>query len=142
MTTSFSKPKHSLPKLELVLSDATYAFNFNPKNQFIKTRLKKQYDLLRKILPDDDACYYSLKLFPELSPTGRLHFHGLIKFKNPFYFYYRVLPKLISHGTVVIKEIEDFECWTTYIQKQSKIFIKGLTLRLPFTFPVVHAVVI
>lgn len=62
-------------------------------------------------------------LFPELSRTGRLHWHGMIRFTKPEHigiFYMHKLPRIMKVANVEIDIIEDMEKWKTYCMKGNK----------------------
>lgn len=128
-----NKPKNMIPNMEDADPDIWYAITLNPAKQYDVRRLNQQYRRLNKIYKVD-AKIYSLRLYPELSQIGRLHFHGYIKISKVFQFYYTVIRKLLEDYTIVIKEITD-ENWDVYCRKQQKLFITDLGYE--YSFPLV-----
>lgn len=68
-----------------------------------------------------------LLLLPELSKTGRLHYHGKIKFNDEKSIgeFYLILHRNRSAYNCLIKPIEDMKKWEEYIIKQ-RFFMKPL----------------
>ncbi len=117
------KPKHTLPKLGEYVLNQDYAITLNPSRQYKLNRLSNQEKLLKKILGNKESQKsFIMKLFPELSPISRFHWHGIINLKNIFIFVRDVIPGLISDYTIVIKEITSRDDWDKYIRKQQSFF--------------------
>ncbi len=119
------KPKHLLPKLEVVTQEV-YTFNISPSKQFKKDRLQEQIHHLVKILSYHkyNKHIFNAHLYPELSPFGRFHWHGRIQILEPLEFYLLIVPKLLERATVVIKPIEHNDIWHTYETKQLNLWKK------------------
>lgn len=49
-------------------------------------------------------------LYTEYSKTGRIHFHGIILFKDIFKAYFFLLPKLSAYGFIEIDSIHLLQC--------------------------------
>ncbi len=135
------KPQNDLPKMEDYQANTLYAITINPRLQHPDSskRLKDvvheaSFSYLHKIMLISDV-----KLYPEMSPTGRVHFHGTIKIlkKNIFNFY-SLIHKYIGVKdptfTLVIKQITDDE-WKTYITKQ-KDLIKPVCKEYNIPYPI------
>ncbi len=66
-----------------------------------------------------------VKLYPELSPKGRLHYHGIVRFKDYqqvfdwYYSYHKIEGLMLSLDT-----IGDDDKWDKYIKKQYKYLHK------------------
>lgn len=130
----YNKPKNQIPDMEVINKDEWYAITLNPSQQYECRRLNQQHRRLNKHYKNH-AKIYSLRLYPELSSTGRLHFHGYIRISKVFLFYYKVVPTLISNYTIVIKEVTS-EDWDTYCKKQNKLWTTELGYE--YTFPLVY----
>lgn len=135
--------KYSAIKFEDIEIDVQYAISINPLNEYSVSQkpiqwIKKNYDLLQQIVR---GC--TLELYPESSPTGRLHFHGYITIHDIFE-YLKFLHGLAVYGTYCIKTItppidneeeeyviqEDseesespYDTWEKYCRKQQNIWI-------------------
>jgi hypothetical protein len=134
MTQKFQIKNSSL-KIEDIKIDVFYAISISPDdnhqewgikkdNQSYKQRLDlfktNQSLLINRIL---QPCRY--KLFLEISPLGRLHWHGKIKFVDMDCvkrFYLTQIHQLTSVATFELDEIEDDDKWQAYITKQNKIW--------------------
>ncbi len=139
MTYPYRKPRLVGLKMESVKTHHRYAFNFNPIKQYSKNRFNRMINHLKdKVFKEGDSDIYYVLIYPEYSPTGRLHFHGYILIKDVFRFYSSVLPNLDDCGTYVIKEIEDEVLWHKYVTKQIDIWkvnvVHSLPTRLPANF--------
>lgn len=122
----FANPKHSLIAPEEVNPSATYTFTISPREQYtngstntiLKQHLQNILSIINKLGTHKD---YYFKLYPELSKTGRLHYHGIIRISNPFNFFLN-LQKVIDDCTMEIDTIEDPDVWTQYTQKQAHLW--------------------
>lgn len=76
-----------------------------------------------------------LILYPELSPTGRLHYHGTVTIKDPFAFYYHdlyLLEEIMYEIDTIGSDREgasgskatNMDKWMAYCQKQKSIMQK------------------
>jgi len=114
--------KHSCVRHEDILEDTPYAFSYNPEPMKLKENgeylFKREYNRMNKLL-------YLLKgslveVYPETSPSGKIHFHGTITILNFPTFCLIDLYTLQACGTYEIDLMTDKEKWTTYCIKQSK----------------------
>lgn len=142
------KPKHDLLKIEDInecLTSATteqqrsqvwFAITLNPKAELgrhkFETFFGMQLALLKNLMRN---CEF--ELYPESSPSGRIHFHGYVRITN-IVEYIRDLPDLLDKFTVCIKFVEDceeigsdddvknrkYQTWQAYCEKQKNIFEK------------------
>lgn len=65
--------------------------------------------------------YARVRLYTEVSKTGRWHFHGFINIKDRLRFTIKDLKKLLPFGTVCIKRFrttDDYANWLAYCHKQ------------------------
>lgn len=70
------------------------------------------------------------ELFTEVSPRGRLHFHGTIKFKSNEHlldFYIYTIPHLLKSNQIEIDTIKDPKVWDEYKRKQQKFNLPVIT---------------
>lgn len=121
----FAKPKHQLIAPEEVNPSCTYTFTVSPREQYthskdltLEKHLKQILTIINKLGTNKD---YYFQLYPELSSTGRLHYHGTIKISNPFNFYLNV-QKVIDDCTMEIDTIEDPDIWKQYQLKQQHLW--------------------
>lgn len=113
------KLKNVFVKPENVVVKKLYAFNYNPEAQPKVGKLnsvKEWWELIEYIVCGNMR-YCNVKLYCEISSTGRYHFHGYIRLTEIYGFYTIDNPLLVQHGTVVMKEIENDD-WEDYILKQ------------------------
>lgn len=75
-----------------------------------------------------------LVLFPELSPTGRLHFHGILVVVDIFNFYWHDL-YLLDSVMYEVDTISERDKWLNYCQKQSHI-MGSIHDRLGIKYPI------
>lgn len=117
------KVKNQIPSLEDLKIDEWYAITINPQDKYQRFNRQDRHneclhDLRDKVIVNMDT--YSYKLWPELSPKGRFHVHGIIKVDNKINFYAYCVPALLSRGTVVIKPLDPDTPgeWEKYCTKQ------------------------
>lgn len=126
---SFEKAKFTAPHLEDIEVGVTYAISINPIDEWhgggqtLLAWVKKQYNTLR-----ENTHGVIMELYPEASPTMRLHFHGTLVVKD-IYGYMKTLKALAPHCTYCIKQITDTEedyqtdeTWHEYCLKQVDIW--------------------
>lgn len=115
---------------EDVIIDHDYAFSINFEHQtnvynqksdsFQYTRPLAQFkDYCKKVLMRMKGCSY--KIYFEMSPLGRMHWHGYLRIHDIHAFYTFDIQILKSYSTFVIKPITD-EKWNAYVLKQQKIW--------------------
>lgn len=116
--------------LEDAKLDTPYAFSFNPEHQtnlydkksdsFQYTyALVKMDQYMKKMLVKLKASAYLM--YQELSPLGRIHYHGYIQILNIVDFFVYDVPLLKSYGTFCIKPIDDAALWAEYVRKQQAV---------------------
>lgn len=128
-----SRPHSAVPPEE-VDTNTTYSFSINPSKQYEtqKTRLKLiQNDLCKTLSYLGNQKVFSFELYPELSQTGRLHWHGDIKIYNVLEFYTNLI-RIKDHVTFEIDTIDDMTKWNEYKTKGLK-YMKDSGLHLPLT---------
>lgn len=132
-----NKPPHVAPKVENLQLGATYAITINPSNEWTSGQMpiewvRRQYDQITQLCRGVELC-----LYVESSPTGRLHFHGIMKLIN-IIDYLRFVSNMKSYCTYAIKEFFEaaaetdtkvnpsgkspYLLWHEYCTKQSKIW--------------------
>lgn len=77
--------------------------------------------LFKHVMP-----YAEYKLNVEISRSGRLHMHGVIKFLSIKDFFLYSIYKLMNRAQIEIDTIEDMETWTIYMHKQNQMFPKKI----------------
>lgn len=115
---------HGCPKIESLVENKAYAFTFSPPanlllregKELLKATQMRTFKLINNL--------YSLhiKLMPEASPTGRIHYHGTLIIRNIMNFVLIDMPKLQQAGTYYIAEITDPKDWAKYCLKQLTLF--------------------
>lgn len=114
--------------------DQAFAITINPENQFYgdPERAKKVVQRLRKQLAWEHCSY---ELHMEISPLGRIHFHGIIRIRQGCLkrFYCNMIPDLIGasnhayRNTVVMEIMKEGTLydgeggeggWANYCEKQ------------------------
>lgn len=130
MTKKLPAPKryvdHELHCVEIapenVDTDALYAFNWNPITQPVMDSAGGYTRWLtgcRRLLNRCLNC--EITSVPEVSPKGRVHFHGLLSIDNVINFYLFDLQKLMGFGSLKIATIADSEVWRIYMYKQEAL---------------------
>lgn len=123
---AFSNNPHKLPSPEDIDIELPYTFTFNPcdgrQYYYDADRVETFMEYWRTLFDSmfDDI---EIDVHLEVSKLGRLHFHGIIKFKNLLNFYLKDIIKLKNEGTLEIDTIEDGEVWEEYCTKQKLLNI-------------------
>lgn len=134
------KDKQKALSMEDVMVDTNYAFTINPSDKYQKFN---SYTRLSDFLKDSThylstLCRYVL--YPELSPKGRLHFHGWIWFNTTdeiVQFYLNYLPSIKDKCTYEMDYLTDIQVWTKYCLKQ-KVFHEYFTKQTFHQIPLQH----
>lgn len=124
---------HQLLKAEQIVLDTDYAFSYNPKEQHDLVSLSGgEYELIIKdrkkaFLRKTKLMLHNLKgssyrLWFEVSPKGRMHWHGYIRIHDLNEWFMHDTMMLMHYGAVCIKEITDRPYWQDYVTKQYKIW--------------------
>lgn len=127
MKTKTNNLKVSLFGIEKVQPGVVYSFNYNPEKQYFEKlpHIRMNYidEDFRKITKHlEEEVLFHLRM--EISPMGRFHYHGKIKFKTetPIYFYSNGVREFASKGSLKIDTISDMDVWEDYMCKQLHIF--------------------
>lgn len=128
------KPRDIIPKPEDLRGDVSYAFSINPESQFFGDvkRVTRVINVMRRTLNSDTISY---RIYPEVSRTGRIHFHGYLRIWDTGRFYVYLVPELLKIATITLEEIFNDEIWEDYIIKQCPLLrMKPLTKPQPLQF--------
>lgn len=124
------KKAHTAPPMESLLQHHTYAFNINFKEQqdlysdtshsfIVKDRASRHSMYAKQVLQDLKGTAYCLNL--EISPTGRLHWHGYLQIFNIEQYAIHDILFLQKVATFCIKPISNDEKWGEYCTKQKAL---------------------
>ena len=119
--TSYNNRPYKLPSPE-EMSDDLMAFTYNPKitpNDKGRLNMELYYNELIDVFWN--LQYSNVKLYHEISATGKWHLHGFIKIHNKMKFTLFDLPLLMQDGVFEIDTIGDMEGWLVYIHKQKQL---------------------
>lgn len=122
-------PKFVLPDIESITIGKQYAFTISPPQFDARKDLSKSIwnfaQRLRSIVYG-----YDLEIYWEFSPSGRLHGHGYITFRDLHQWIFSV-QGLQTLGTICIKPLQTkdessevdgrYKTWNDYIIKQKSI---------------------
>ncbi len=117
------KSKHVTIAPEEVNRNMYYSLSLNPNNQFddhhnskygnrVNLIVETWGTILTKFNPNSFSYHLRLE-----SKNGRLHFHGVIRIKDPLTFDVLVLPIWKELCTYEIDTINDMDKWITYCTK-------------------------
>lgn len=113
-------------KFEDMKIGVKYAFTFNPEYQPQDlNEVKKWY----RFMYDSFVMFKNgveVTLWPESSPTGRMHFHGILKVID-FYEYFNFVKYFVLRGHYDLDTIEEEkgkQSWQDYCSKQESIWKK------------------
>lgn len=116
---------------EKIRCNTDYTFTISPEDSMqywqepnSLQREKKFYEQWTVFLKKHVAAYADYKLHVEISRSGRLHMHGVIKFLSIKDFFLYSIQKLQNRAQIEIDSIEDMDVWTKYITKQQVMFPK------------------
>jgi len=115
----YNNRMHKLPSPEDMIIDALMSFTYNPlitpydKDILdMPTYVNELMETFKKLK------YCKIKLYHEISSTGKFHLHGYIKIEDPMRFTIFDFPKLKTEGTLEIDIINDTTTWAKYVFKQ------------------------
>lgn len=118
---------NKLQSIEDVIINTKYSFTVSPCDDYQYFNEDDREDKFRKMFKMYFKKWKSINvyLYPELSPRGRLHFHGTLLFKTEksiktFYLFY--ISDILRKAQIEIDTIGDEEKWRLYCVKQSKYF--------------------
>lgn len=123
-----TQPKNSIVKPENINYKEWYTFTINPCDTYQYFKDKDRVNSFHKYwdsyfylkLTTKDIADVELRL--EVSPLGRLHYHGMIQFRNLEAFFVDIIHDLTTIATIEIDKINDKEIWDNYVTKQNIIF--------------------
>lgn len=122
----FHKPKYSCIPMEMMVKDGIYSFTYNPEEQplvekFYNIKLNTLKAFQEQIVERLHLHYAEVNVVTELSSAGRLHYHGIIKIKDPCNFIFYDLRKLKHYGCYEIDTIESQAKWSEYCNKNTRL---------------------
>lgn len=139
--------KHKGIKMELYKLNEYYAITISPVDERIHLRKVpneiKMYEYYQAQYRDIEIVLShklfgcKIELYPELSPTGRLHFHGIVRITDIFKFMYHDLHRISELGCYEVDTIEGDDGmakWLLYCTKQLHI-MKPLNDRINANYP-------
>lgn len=114
------RPKLTVLNMEDIELETLYTFTMNKRSRIgiLKKDIRDYLIHFKTISP-----YVQYYMVPEISPKGRLHYHGTIRFtahRDIFSFYYNILPVLAEDCSIEIDTIKDINEWNKYIIKQQR----------------------
>lgn len=126
---NFSNARHQSLKLENFKIGTPYAITISPPDlRDISTEQSNsvrtlsdfglKYQTKKKWLLKLHSCI--MELYPELSPTGILHWHGTVIIADIFKFMWHDL-KILEHAAYKIDDLNDPDKWFIYCTKQTHI---------------------
>lgn len=111
-----------LLKFEKMHEREYYAITINPDDEHQYWhhigRLEDYVDKTKQLIYKctNDSAYF--ELIPEVSPLGRLHYHGYFKLFDKIEFYLHSIYKLLKWAHLEIDTLSDDLKWEDYILKQ------------------------
>lgn len=130
-----NNPRHKGVPIESLTSGQLLSFNVSPHHQ------PDSYDSLRRWLIQwhDFFVDYRLNdidLYLESSPTGRFHFHGIIRFTNLKHYLF-MLNKLNENASYEVDTIKDLTVWMKYCTKQYTLMREDMGMENVLTYPII-----
>lgn len=133
-TEFVKKDRYTIPEYHDIELGKEYAISLNPCDKYQHFRSFKRPNEFMSDTSHIRECIPHCRLYVEISKKGRLHYHGYMMIEteeelNEFYTY--SIPKMISAGTICIKNIDDEKIWKDYCLKQAKYhkYIKMVTFQ-------------
>lgn len=121
--------------IEQIMVDTVYSITINPsdKYQFWNNpkRLLRFHAKAIEMLPLD---FIEGHLFLEISPNGRLHYHGYIRILDPLNFLLLHVKRLEEYSHYEIDTIQDISDWLAYCMKQQVKYPELYTWKLNIGF--------
>lgn len=132
----FDKPKNVVQVEEV----GTYSITINPQQQAFLLKSSKYVIELKRVADPERECiniHYlkfmtgllkfflrkikgcQIQLVPEVSPLGRIHYHGFIYVYDIVEFRMYDVPRMLELGTIYIVPVDD--CWLGYMYKDYHI---------------------
>jgi len=112
--------KNKMPPVHQMCEEKWYTFSYNPEVQPVLYNGTVEYgdwlmEQRRHLSEYDKTC--SLQLFMDISTSGRLHWHGIIKIHNLKNFMIFTLPLIIKRASTEIDFLTDPVEWHNYCTK-------------------------
>jgi len=126
------KRLHTFPPPEKVKLNEVLTFTLNPSDTpYINTKNNRKV-LLESFFNDiikglGKLRYCDYKIYPEISSTGKWHFHGTITITDIMNFYLYDVPLMQALGAIEIDTIKDLDIWLAYCTKQAELMKAYLT---------------
>lgn len=122
--SSYNNRPFKVPSPE-EMSDDLMTFTFNPKITPLCKIDAYQLDIYYNELINIFASlrYCKVKLYHEISSTGKWHLHGYIKVLNKMKFTLFDLQYLMVHGVFEIDTMFDIDGWKLYVHKQQELML-------------------
>lgn len=108
-----------------------HTLNLNPDDSrqywdtnSVLSRIDSMGSYVEKYIIPELKKYAMVELYMEVSPKGRLHFHGVIMFTSNTHlrqFYLEYIHTMLSKFTMTLGVINDKDVWYNYITKQQNI---------------------
>lgn len=132
---SFENTRHKGVPIEDIKFGQLYSFNVNPQAQ------PARYDDLHRWLVQwhdffVDFRLNDIDLYLESSPTGRFHFHGIIKIYNLKQYIFMLI-KLNENASYEVDTIKDLDVWMQYCTKQYTLMKKDMDMENVLTYPII-----
>lgn len=110
---SHPKAQHTAPKMEDIVINEPMAISLNPVKEAdprhpLQVFIKSQYNYLSE---HAESGGYKMLLWPEASPIGRVHMHGLIAITD--------IHKWIQKGVILLKDLNSFAI-KKFFKRESK----------------------
>jgi len=126
------KRLHTFPPPEKVKLTDMLTFTLNPSDTPYINRKGERKVILEPFFNDiikglGKLRYCEYKLYPEISSTGKWHFHGTIQLTNIINFYLYDVPLMQELGAIEIDTIKDLDIWMAYCTKQAELMKAYLT---------------
>lgn len=111
---SFSKAQHTAPKMEDIKVGVPMAITLNPIREHDPQRpimcfITSQYNYLQQHALSGG---YKLLLYPEASPTAKIHFHGYLIITD--------ILKWIQKGCILLKDLNSFAIKLFFDEKKDE----------------------
>lgn len=122
----YEKPRNCTIKLEDIKENTLYSLSLNPSEQHYKKATDRMLYVIGDVLKlfhRDRSCVGHV--YVEVSPHGRIHFHGVLGILDRLDFYVNMVPKIEDAYTIEMDTIKDEAIWKDYCQKQQEWMPKG-----------------
>lgn len=116
------KQKNQFLDYEALENGCIYEFTYNPMQQPILTDslgIKDFFLIMKDFFLSLKGC--RVRMFMEVSKTGRFHFHGFLKMTDRLAFSIHTAPRLIERGSSklgIFSNMDSYVRWLIYCNKQ------------------------